>query len=1231
MAKILLALFRLFPILLTCPIVLTGQESRATLQGRVSDSTGAVIPGVSISVVSVETRVKQTTSTNESGAWSVRFLNPGSYSVSASADGFATVERTGITLQTADSKQLDLTMEVGVVTQNVVVTGETPLIDTSSATGGTVIEGAAITDIPMLSRIPFLLATMSPGVVATDQNQNVAMMWSNNAASEFSVNGGRGTRSNEFLIDGMPNSKRDRVAFIPPADSVAEFKIMSNNYDAQYGRQAGGTINVSVKSGTNSYHGGVYDFFRNSALNANLFQSNRSGQAKVPAHYNLYGGSFGGPVWIPKVYSKKDKTFFFVSFEGIRNSDPRFTTRSVPTEAERNGNFNDSFTTRVIGGTTERVPITIFDPLTIDGRRTITDDGVERTNPNFGYRIPFPANSIPRVRMNPVALNLLKFVPLPNAASLPTGNASSNFVPSSSRVNKMASVVTRIDHTWNNSHKSFASLRWNHMDEATGNDFANESTGNLLTRINRGLGADHVWTLSSSQILNLRFNITRFEEPGYSNGAGFDPTQLGFSKSFVSQMEKLSFPRVTNIFGDIGGGAGSTAMSTQSSWNANLTQVRGNFTIRYGFEYRLIHEADASYGNQSGEFSFESGANWTRRRYDTSETGYGSTMATFLLGQPYSGSFPRNANRYDSMHYYGLFLQNDWRATSKLTLNFGLRWDHERPFVERFNRTTSDFDPTALNPISPLAQAAYTKILGDMQKDPVRYPFAGQVAQLIPASAFQVYGVQRFSGVDGQPVTATNPKWNQWQPRIGFAYQIRRNTVVRGGFGRFTQGTGIKSGQNGFSRSTPFNASLDGRVTAYDTLDNPFRGGIQEPTGSSLGALTNLGQGVNWNNRNASPPYSWDYSLFIQHEYRGWLFEAGYSHNKTVGIPWDLQQNDIGFDNWRTLRTPRFDPTGKPLTRPYLADEQVPNPFKGLPGVSGTRATNDFVTVYDLLRPIKILGGQNRANNAWGTNQYDALQTKVQRRFRNSFSLLLAYTFSKLFEDTSFWGPEISGPITEHKLGGEDRPHKISLAPIYELPFGRGQRFGSGMPRLANAVAGGWQLSGQYTIQSGSPTVFGTDSFFDGQNFSIARNDRTLARWFATEHFVKFPNAQDNLALFPGWTGVQSLPGANYQPLTAADPRNGAYADFGNYVRRYPTRWANVRNSRVNELNLGIFKNFRFAESWKVQFRGELFNAFNHARFPGPETNPGSANFGRVGEFQNNQARIVQLALKINF
>ncbi|MBI4890830.1 MAG: TonB-dependent receptor [Acidobacteria bacterium] len=1210
---------------------LWGQESRASLEGRVTDPQGALVPSATITVIAESTGVKQATSTNEQGAWVVRFLNPGSYRLVVAAPGFKTADRKGVVLQTADIKQLDVTLEVGQVSETVTVSAEAPLIDTSAATAGTVIGQEEITEMPSMSRIPFQLATLSPGVQAVDQNNNVAMMWSKNAASEIRVNGGRDNRSNEFLLDGMPNQNGDKVAYIPPADAVAEFRIMTNAYDAQYGRQAGGTLNVTVKSGTSKFHGNLYEFNRNDFFSANTFQANRSGQSKSPTRYNLYGGTFGGPVWLPKVYDGRNKTFVFVSWEGIRNQDPRAGVRTVPSEKERQGDFTETWTTQTIGGKQIVVPITIYDPATVDTNRTITQGGVQVTNPQFGYRQAFPGNKIPVSRLSPIAQNVLKFIPMGNTTPQSTSNTASNFTPNSTRQNKMASFLQRLDHNWNASQKSFASLRWNHMDEFTGDDFHNVTTGNFLTRINRGIGLDHVWALSSTKILNLRFNVTRFEEPGYDNGAGYNPADLGFSKEYVSQMEKYSFPRITNIFGDIGGSAGNYTHTTYYNWNANLTHVHGNMTLHYGGEYRVLQEASASYGYQSGRFDFDSA--WTRRRYDTGETGYGSTTASFLLGLPRNTNsyFNRNANSFDSQRYAGVFFQDDWRVSSKLTVNIGIRWDVQRPFIERFDRRVSGFDPNVLNPISNSAQASYAKIMATVLADPVRYPFGPQLAQLVPVSSYQVYGAQLYAGVSGQPRTAVDAALNQWQPRVGFAYRVSNKTVVRGGFGKFYQSTGSKQGQNGFSRTTNFTSSIDAGLTPYDTLATPYRNGILEPTGSSLGALTNLGNGVNWMSRDGHLPYSWEYSLHVQHEWKGWLLQGGYTHNQTYDILWDLQQNDIGYDNWTKYRTPRFDSTGKPLAKPYLSDEQIPNPFYQLPGVTGSRGSGTLISIYELMRPIKVFGGQVRNGNQWGQNRYDAFEGKIERRYRNGFSVIASYTFSKLFEDTSFWGAEISGPITEHKLGGEDRPHKLSVAPIYNLPFGRGRKFGNSMSKWLDAFAGGWQASGQYIVQSGSPVVFDTNSFFDGAEFAYDRGTRTLDKWFDTTHFIKFPGANDDISLWPAWTGVQSMPGASYKPQTSTDPRNGVYADFGNYVRRYPTRWAHSRVSRVNELNFGLFKNITITERVKAQFRGEFFNMFNHPRFGSPNTDPGSSSFGRVTPSQLNMPRVIQLALKLSF
>jgi hypothetical protein len=986
-----------------------------------------------------------------------------------------------------------------------------------------------------------------------------------------------------------------------------------NAYDASLGRQAGATVQMAIKNGTARYHGSLYEFNQNNILNANLFQTNLTGAEKPPVHFNQYGGTFGGPVRIPKVYNGKEKTFFFVSFDGTRNRDPRFDIRSVPTELERKGDFSQSFTTQLVGGQRIRYPIQIYDPLAVDSR---------------GFRTQFPNNVIPTLRLNPIAQNILKYVPLPNTPSDVTGNATNNFVPNSTRDNKMAVLVMRFDQSWSNSHKSFASLRWYHEDELSGDNFHNASTGAYQTRIPRGLGLDHVWTLSPSKVLDLRWNISRFEDNNRDHGAGFDPSVLGFSKSYISQMENPSFPRINGLFGTIGtSSAGDFTGTSYYTWAATMNHSRGNMMLKYGAEYWVLQAARRAIGNQ-GQFDFNN-SNWTRQQATVGGgTGVGSNMAAFLLGLPNGGNFPRNANGLFSQHFYAFYVQNDWRVTPRLTLNMGLRWDYETPVTERYNRLTSFYDLTALNPISDSAQAAYAKILASNANNAV----VQQLAQMVPASAFKVYGNLQFAGVNGRQRSTVNGDFTEFQPRIGFAYRLWPHTVIRGGVGKFVQASYETGWQNGYSRSTSFIATQDNYLTPYDTLSNPFQGGILAPTGSSLGPLTNLGQGVNSYNQDPGRMHSWEYSLHLQHEYKSWLFEIGYTHNKTYGIYWGFNQNLPGYEVWKQLRSPRFDASGRPNDK-LLWDELIPNPFYQLPGVTGSLVSNQNISFNQFLRPVKILGDITVDDNPWGRNQYDAMLVKMEHRFRGGFSIINSFTWSKLFEDTSFWGPEVAGRVAEHKLGGEDRPFRLSIAPIWDFPIGRGKKVWGTMPKAMDQVLGGWELAGQFHIQSGVPVAF-SDSFFDGKNFSLPRDQQALDRWFDTTHFLRFPDRNCDaqcLAAYPAWTGIQNMPGYTYKPAANDTIKNGVYQDFATFVRRYPTRWSIVRASRTNELNLGLYKNFKIRERLKIQYRFETFNTFNHPRFGAPNADPASSSFGIVSPTEQNNARLVQMALKVNF
>ncbi len=524
-------------------------------------------------------------------------------------------------------------------------------------------------------------------------------------------------------------------------------------------------------------------------------------------------------MWIPKVYNGKQKTFFFVSFDGTRNQDPRFSVRSVPTALERRGDFSQSFTTNQ--GT--RFPIQVYDPQSIDAR---------------GFRQLFPGNVIPNTRLSSISQNILNYIPLPNSAGEPTSNATNNFVPASTRQNKMAMLSIRGDQQWNNNHHSFAVLRWSHMDERLDDYYNGPSTGTTQTRIPKNVGLDHVWTVSLAIVLDLRFSVMRYEDFAMNNGAGFDPTTLGLPKTFVSQLRKPSFPRNTGISGDFGvDNAGSYTMNTYYSWGAGLTHVHGKHTMRYGAEYWVLQQANAGIGNQ-GQFTFDN-SNWTRQQATVGGgTGVGSNVASFLLGLPNGGSVNTNADALYSQRFGGVYFQDDWRVTPRLTLNLGLRYDLEQPVHERFNRMTSGYDAKALNPINPQARANYAAIASSNANNAL----VQQLLQIVPVSEFNARGTQLFAGVDGQPERVYNPDYSMVQPRVGFAYQIRPNTVLRGGFGRFTQASWENASQIGFSATTPLIATQDNYITPYDTLANPFHSGILSPTGASLGPLTQFAQ-----------------------------------------------------------------------------------------------------------------------------------------------------------------------------------------------------------------------------------------------------------------------------------------------------------------------------------------------------------------------------------------------------
>lgn len=1149
--------------LVVTPLSIPAQDFRASITGRVTDSSGSVVVGSRVTVINSATGVPAEVRTNEQGVFTVPYLIPGSYAVSAEAPGFKKAMQDGIILRTSDRRTLDLTLEVGAATEVVEVREQASLIDTSAAVAGTVISNRTVTQIPTLTRIPYLMASLSPGVVARDMNGTIPNAAGNATASGIRVNGGFGDTSNEYLIDGVPNNTTSRVAFIPSADAIQEFKIVGNAYDAQYGRQAGSTINLTIRSGSNDYHGGAYHFYRDTNMSANSFQSNLSGRPKDEWRYNLWGGQIGGPLQIPRLYNGRNRTFFFFNYEGMIDLEPRFSIRSVPTMEQRAGDFSQS--TAPSGST--RAPITIYDPLT--------------TNATTGQRLPFPGNRIPSDRISPIAANVIQYVALPNLPDNPAqATGLMNYVPNIPTEDTIDSAVSRMDHQLSARHKVFATLRWNHWEESIGDAFGNIATGQLATRINRGIGLDDVYVFGPATVLNVRYGLARWESPTVSNGLGFNPAGLGFSPSVVAGLPVASFPGFS-IAGGLGGTPTDYTITTNHSWIGALTRSQGRHTVNIGVQFMVLQTATFNAGSGAGSYNFT--PLFTQRDFQTADRFSGSDIASFLLGSPASGQVSFNTSGFYSQRYFGLYLQDDWRVTSGLTLSLGLRWDVEIPQKERFLRANRGFDTSSPSPIEAAAQAAYA-----------RNPLPE-----LPASQFRVTGGQLFTGVNGQPRRNFNTDYRTWQPRVGLAYRVDAKTAIRTGFGLFTSKTVDRGGQLGYSLDTPIIATTDGGRTPASSLANPFPQGFLRPAGSSLGLATNLGQQPRWDDPTRRLPYSLQTSFNVQRELPGnWLAEAGYSYNKSKRLSINVPSNQVPLDQFLALGKPRLDSAGNLLAQPFRLEDRVPNPFLGLPEFVGTAlGTGATTSVLQLMSAFPQFTAFNRGLTDAGRSSYHGLQLKLEKRFSESLSLILSHTWSKQLDYTTYLMilPNL-GYQVDHSLNPDDRTHYFSAGWSWELPFGRGHRFLSGAGGLVQAIAAGWQVAGTYTLQSGRPVSFGgTNLAWNGQDASLSRNERSLDKWFRTENFSPVPKA-DTYAL-----------------------------------RTTPTTFSTIRASRQNNADLAVFKNFRAKERTTLQFRAESFNALNHPRFGDPTTNPASGSFGTVAKSQLNQPRIIQVALKVNF
>lgn len=1166
--------FRL--ILLACLMIalaslpLTAQEARGTIVGRVTDATGAVIPGATVDVISKAMGTKVTITTNEAGVYQAAFLIPGAYRIEAIAPGFKRYLRDNIELRVNDRLEIEIPLEIGTAEQSITVTEEAPLLNTASASLGGVIDARRVQDLPVAHGNPFQLIGLAAGVSFT-RDARLDRPFEPTHIVGYSIDGTRANRS-DVTLDGAPstataNNGEVIASYVPPPDIVAEFKVQTATFDASFGQTEGGVTNISIKSGTNEFHGTAYFNKMAPELFANDFFANANNIARPDFTYNRWGGTIGGPIRIPKLYDGRNKTFFMYGYEGIKESRPRNNgTPTVATPQMKAGNFssllayNSSFQ--------------IYNPFT---RRAVSGGRFQVD--------PFPGNIIPASMINPVAANIQKYFADPLSAGNPDG--SNNFQnPALLEKIDYGTHTIRIDQNLGSSQRLFGRVSWYDRDSNYNNYFGNLSTGEWFQFVSRSAVLDDVITLTPATVLNFRYGYNRFIRATKPNpeSVGFDLTSLGFPASYNNLIpaEIRRFPRV-DIAGYQGTGfGGEWRPNDLHSFNASIQHTRGAHFLKGGMEFRSYRETRRLFANdQVGRFNFDT--TWTRGPLDNSPAApgsYGQSYAAFLLGLPSASNsyVARQPDYAEQSLSWGFFIHDDWKVNSRLTLNIGLRYEFENPLTERYDRSVRQFDFGFVPPFEAAIRAAY----------------ANNPTPEVPPSQFQTRGGLTFANVGGNPRGLYNTPKDNLMPRFGFAYRVDPKTVVRGGYGIFFGFLGQRRGdviQTGFAANTPFVPSLDNGLTFRSTLSNPFPDGIIEPVGAANGALTFVGQSVTFFDENPLISYMQRWQLGIQREIaRNLVLETSYVANRGTHI--ELGQN-LNVTPQRYLSTSPF--RDNPAIN-YLS-ANLPNPFRNQLPAGAIAAFNAAQIGRErLLRPYPHFDGVSHSRFD-GYSWYHSLQVNLEKRFSQGYTLLGNYTYSKFMQASEVLNQDDARPY--EVISDFDRPHRLTLSGIWDLPFGRGRKYGAQVHPVGNALIGGWQLNGIYTYQSGSPLGFGNIIFLgDINNVPLPRSEQRVERWFNTD--------------------------AGFEKAAALQlDRN---------VRTFPLRFGFIRAHHTNNYDLSVIKNNRIAERYNVQFRFEFLNAFNRPQFPAPNTNPAVAAFGRIqASTQANYARRIQLGARLVF
>ena len=1195
------------------------QSTNASLTGRITDSSKAVVPGVKIMAINTGTRVRYETVTNPTGSYYLTNLPPATYRIEVEKLGFKVVIKSDLVLHVQDALEINFEMVVGSASESVTVRGGAPLLDTESSTLGTVVEQRKANELPLNGRNVFNLIELAASVIPQGSSTGTPVGVNPFGWANYQVNGSFGNESAEYL-DGQPLNIGyiNLPVLIPTQDSIQEFKVQTSNLGPEWGKFAGGVTNLSTKSGSSSIRGEVYEYLRNKIFNANDYFLNAAGRPRPPWVQNQFGGNAGGPLNFPH-FGARNKTFWFLSAEGFRLRTSQPFTATVPDTQERAGNFGEicksGFTAGICNdrGVDSRGMPVVIDQIYDPCGGSVNTQGV--CPGSTATPTPFPNNVIPANRINFTSAKLVNLWPAPSNSSASTNNFTTA-APTGGDHNQ---IVARMDRKLTTQQSIFLRFNYWHVVDLPIDPL---QTGLCADRCSEdyhtyAAALGYTYNITPTTVASFNASVSRFAYNRNPANAKFDLTTIGWPASYnasvPAEMRTPPTPCVANFADNIMCTQGQSFIqdrNTQFYLSPSVSMLRGHHQFHLGLQVEVGRDNYSQSNIASGAFDFcVSGQACFTSLPGVSGTGF--AFADFLLG--YADNFNNLENHFFAQAlvpaftagqqiYRAIYLDDSWHATSRLTLSLGMRYELQGPWSERFNRL-SYFDPAATSYLTRYLAASSPPIRGD-------------VFLVGPGDRSNVPFHKR-----------------DFSPRVGFAYSIDARTVVRGGYGIFWVPGYVSFSLNPLndmvnSGATTYTGTIDG-THPVNTIALPFPAGISQPPGRSLGTqgtqqfLTQVVQSITEAERSVHPQgYVQQWNLNLQREFPGGFFvSAAYVGAKGTHLAQYSQQIDQIADSYLAQAAAEVNPALPNPRQNVSLVQPVPNPF--FINGEALALSGPTTTVGQLLRPYPQYTGVQLAGQGSYDSSYESFQLTAQRRFADAGSLLVAYTNAKLTSDTdtltAWLEPSVGGIQDNNNLHGErslssqDVSQRLAISYVLDLPFGKGRRYFSNTEGLLDKAIGGWGVDGVTIFQRGFPLaltngqVNGTTLFGGGSRPNVILDchqteggspTQRLSEWFNTSCFTAPPDFE-----------------------------------FGNEARVD----GRLRAEGVINFDFAVFKRTRIAgnERLSLELRTEFFNLFNRTQFAPPNTiccKANNPNFAVVtATAPGTNPRLVQFALKLLF